>query len=86
MAMKGYSAFPKVPAFLEPRHQIDQCYIQETRWGRGSYPSAEIQLVNSTTPADWACPGEAAMGNIGNHMDVRWLAVDGYMVFETVLD
>ena len=33
MAMKGYSAIPKAPALLEPRHQIVQCYIQNIRWG-----------------------------------------------------
>ena len=30
--MKGYSAFPKAPALLEPHHQIFQCHTQETRW------------------------------------------------------
>ena len=33
MAMKGYSAFPKAAALLEPHHQIVYCHIQETRWG-----------------------------------------------------
>ena len=28
--------------------------IVPTRWGGGSYPSAEKQSVYSTTPADWA--------------------------------
>ena len=27
---------------------------QDTRWGGGSYPSAEKQSVYSTAPADWA--------------------------------
>ena len=27
MAMKGYSAFPKAPALLEPHHQIVLCHI-----------------------------------------------------------
>ena len=31
--MKGYSAFPKAPALLEPHHQIVKCHIQDTRWG-----------------------------------------------------
>ena len=35
MAMKGYSAFPKAPALLEPHHQIVYCHIQDTRWGGG---------------------------------------------------
>ena len=32
MARKGYSAFPKAPALLEPYHQIVYCHIQDTRW------------------------------------------------------
>ena len=31
MAIKGYSAFPKVPVFLEPHHEIFVSY-QDTRW------------------------------------------------------
>ena len=53
MAMKECSAFPKAPASLEPHHQIVLCHIPDTRWG-GSYPSAEVQSVYSTSPADWA--------------------------------
>ena len=53
MAMKGYSAFPKAPALLEPHHQIVSCHIQDTRWG-GSYSSAEVPSVYSTAPANWA--------------------------------
>ena len=30
MAIKGYSAFPKAPALLEPPHEIFQCHIQDT--------------------------------------------------------
>ena len=41
MAMKGYSAFPKALALLEPHHQI-------------VFPSVEIQSVYSTAPADLA--------------------------------
>ena len=44
MAMKGYSAFPKAPALLEPHHQIVSCHIQDTRLG-GVYPSTEVQSV-----------------------------------------
>ena len=53
MAIKGYSTFSKAPASLETHHQIVHCHIQGTRWGR-SYPSAEVQWVYSTAPADWA--------------------------------
>ena len=53
MAMRGCSAFPKAPASLVPHHQIVYCHKQDTHWG-GSYPSAEVQSVYSTAPADWA--------------------------------
>ena len=33
MAMKGYSAFPKVPALLEPHYQNFECYIQDINFG-----------------------------------------------------
>ena len=52
MAMKGYSAFLKAPALLETPRQIVQCHIQDTHWYGVSYPSAEMQLVYSTVPAD----------------------------------
>ena len=51
MAIKGYSAFPKVPALLEPHNQIVWCHYKDNRWRWGSYPSAEIQ--HSTAPTDW---------------------------------
>ena len=61
--MKGYFAFPKAPALLEPHHQIVYCHIQDTRWG-GSYPSVEKQPVYSTAPADWTI--HKLMPAIGN--------------------
>ena len=45
MAMKGCSTFPKALALLEAHYQIV---------GGGSYSSAEVQSVYSTSPADWA--------------------------------
>ena len=33
MAMKGCSAFPKVPALLGPHHQIIKCHIQNSHGG-----------------------------------------------------
>ena len=53
MAMKGYSTFPKALASLEPHPQLF-FVISRTRGGGGSYLSAEVQLVYSTAPADWA--------------------------------
>ena len=46
MTMKGYSAFPKAPALLEPHDQIVQCYIQDTN-------SADVQSMYFTAPAVW---------------------------------
>ena len=43
--MKGRSTFPKAPALESyPGHSL----------GGGVYPSAEVQSVCSTAPADWA--------------------------------
>ena len=50
MAMKWCSAFPKAPESLEPHHQIIQCHIQDTYWGRGLI----MQSVYSIVPTDWA--------------------------------
>ena len=52
--MKGCSAFSKAPSSLESYNQIPQCHIQDTRWGRESYPSAEVQSVYFTATDDWA--------------------------------
>ena len=55
MTMKGYSAFLKAPALLEPYYQFVKCHIRDTHWlGGESYPSAEKQSVYSTAPDDWA--------------------------------
>ena len=44
MVVKGYYAFPKAPAFLEPYHKIDSL--------RESNPSTEKLSAYSTAPAD----------------------------------
>ena len=44
MAMKGYSAFPKAPALMEPHLQI----VSYTGHSAGK------RSVHSTAPADWA--------------------------------
>ena len=36
MAMKEYSAFPKVPALPEPHHQIVSCHFKDTGLGWSS--------------------------------------------------
>ena len=51
MAMKGYSAFPKAPAFLEPLHQIVYCHYR-TLIGRRPYSTAEMLSVYSIALAD----------------------------------
>ena len=53
MPMKGCSVFPKAQVLLEPHHQIVYCHIQGTRLVKEAYPSAGLQSVNSTAPADW---------------------------------
>ena len=50
MAMKGYSAFPKV--YWNFTIKLFSVHIQDTRWG-GAYVSAEKQSVYSTAPANW---------------------------------
>ena len=51
VVVKGYSAFPKAPASLEPHHQIVYCYIQDTCWGWGL---TEKQLVYFTVFNDFS--------------------------------
>ena len=66
MAMKKYSTFLKAPG-LQPHHEMVQCHIQDTRWGKGSYPSAVMQSAYSTAPADWViyvCGSECISMNI----------------------
>ena len=45
----GYEA----PALLEPQHQIFLISYPALSLGE-SYPSADMQSVHSTTPANWA--------------------------------
>ena len=55
VAIKGHFVFFKAPG-LEPHHQI--CLVSYLGHSLGvSYPSAEMQSVYSTDPADWACSG-----------------------------
>ena len=49
---KGYSTFPKA-LWLEPHHQI-VCHMRDTNWGRGSYPTAEMQSSYYITLVDWS--------------------------------
>ena len=51
MAIKGYSAFPKAQALQEPHHQIVQYPGHSSE---ETCPSAEMQSIYSTSPADWA--------------------------------
>ena len=57
MAIKGYSTIPKAPVLLESHHQIF-CVVFGHSLGE-FYPSAEMQPVYSTIPADWADKYEA---------------------------
>ena len=49
--MKKYSTLSKAPVLLESRSQI---VYPGHSLEEGSYPSAKMQLVYSTAPADWA--------------------------------
>ena len=53
MAMKWGYIFPNAPASLKPHHPTVYCHIVGIH-GVGFYPSAEVQSVYSTAPADWA--------------------------------
>ena len=50
MAIKTYSAFPKVPALLEPHHQVVQCHIQDILGG-GVLPLCRdaVSVFNSSS-------------------------------------
>ena len=60
MATKGYSAFPKSPASLEPHRQIVLVSYPGHSLGV-SYTSAELQSVYSTAPAE---AGQHFLGQI----------------------
>ena len=49
MTMRGYSAFPKAPALLEPHYHISSVISRTLVWG-GGYPFAEKQSVYSAAP------------------------------------
>ena len=53
MAIKWYSAFPKVPTLQQFHPQIVYCHIRKLVTG-GSYPSAKVLTVYSAVPADRA--------------------------------
>ena len=58
MAMKGCSAFPKAPALLTSRlFSITSGYS----WA-GVLPSAKMQSMYPTAPADWARQGNTQLG------------------------
>ena len=67
--MKGYSAFPKAPALMKPLYQIFLSHVR-TLIGRVSYPSAEMQSVYSTTPANWANDYRGHEPDFGNQLDI----------------
>ena len=52
MTMKGYSVFRKVPALLEPHHQIVLCHIRTL--GGGVISLCRGVVVYFTAPAKWA--------------------------------
>ena len=52
--MKGYSAFPKAWYYWSLTIKLFSEIFRTFVWGEESYPSAEMQLVYSAAPADWA--------------------------------
>ena len=82
MAMKGYFAFPQALVLLEPHHQIVLCHIQDTCW-RGAYPSAEVQSVYSTAPADWANFRTNANEKLRNPL-FRQVMIEYYNCFSSI--
>ena len=55
MAMKGYATFTKAPEILgNLTIRLFSINIRILVGEGGSYPSAEVQSVYSTAPADWA--------------------------------
>ena len=60
---EGVLVFPKGPALLEPHHHCLTSYLGHPLVCVGeSYPSAETQLVYSTTQANWI---DMLLGGIG---------------------
>ena len=47
----GFYDIPTFVGYLMP-NAVGWFHVQDTHWCRGSYPSAEMQLVYSTAPAD----------------------------------
>ena len=85
MAMKGYSAFPEASAsdclMSYPGHSLEE-----------SYPTAEMQLVYSTAPADWAREGFVRLFGLMAHqllivMKCQALFEDTqiYMIFKGIV-
>ena len=54
MAMKGYSAFLKVPELLETHIRLLSVIYRTLMGGGESYPCAEVLSMYFTAPVDWA--------------------------------
>ena len=54
MAMKGRSIFPKPQHYWDLTIRLFSVIYRIFLLGGGSYPSAEVQSVYTTAPADWA--------------------------------
>ena len=63
IAMKGYSTFPKAPAFLEPHLHPEHSLVGRV------LPSAEKQLMYFTAPADWETKGRYQINKININID-----------------
>ena len=67
VAMKGYSAFPKAPASLEPQHQVVSSHMQDTR-GQGEGGHTPLQRCSRCIlqPRSQVTGQEYFVGNILN--------------------
>ena len=54
MAMKGALNSPKPPHYWDRAIRLFSVISGHSLEGEGSYPSAEVQSVYSTAPANWA--------------------------------
>ena len=76
MATKECSTFPKAPAITGTSPSDCLISYSSNSFGRGSYPSAEMQSVYFTSPADWASflsPDNGSLERKRLDVDFLWI-------------
>ena len=53
ITVKGYSAFPKAPALLEPHYQIVSYHIKDTHWGSLTPLKGYSRCILQPQPTGW---------------------------------